>query len=210
MAAAQESPYKFDFGGGLGVSGYLGDANRSSIFKHPGFTGEIGARYVADARWAFRGLLGLATLSGDTADMDNVLPGGAQYSFSSTVYSADVRAEFNFMPYGIGETYKRLSRWSPYVTLGAGVCMASVGGSVYAAPMLPMGVGVKYKISQRINLVGEFTMTKVFGDKVDGAVLSDLTGIKTKFFKDTDWFSRLAIGVTYEFGERCATCNYLD
>lgn len=206
----QEAPYKFDFGGGLGMSGYLGDANNSSIFKHPGFTIEAGSRYIANARWAFRGVLGYTTLSGDTSEMDNALPGGAQYSFTSKVYSLDARAEFNFMPYGIGETYKRLRRWSPYLTLGLGVSMASSEGNTAVAPTLPMGAGVKFKINQRLNLIGEFTMTKVFGDKVDGPYLNDLTGIKTKFFKSTDWFSRITVGLTYEFGERCETCHYVE
>ena len=73
-----------------------------------------------------------------------------------------------------------------------------------------MGMGIKFKISQRVNLAAEFTMTKVFGDKVDGPVLNDLNMIKTAFYKDTDWYSRLTIGISYEFGERCETCHYVD
>ena len=46
---AQELPtYKFDFGGQLGMSGYLGDANGSSIFKHPGFGAGVSFRYLAN------------------------------------------------------------------------------------------------------------------------------------------------------------------
>jgi len=73
-----------------------------------------------------------------------------------------------------------------------------------------VGIGVKYKVSQRMNLSAEFTMTKAFGDKVDGKNLSDLNQIKTDFYKNTDWYSRLTIGFTYEFGERCTTCHYVD
>lgn len=73
-----------------------------------------------------------------------------------------------------------------------------------------MGFGVKYKLSPRLNLGMEFTMTKAFTDKLDGPILNDLTGIKTSFVKNTDWYSRLTIGITYEFGERCETCHYVD
>lgn len=209
---AQSTPYKFDFGAGLGMSGYLGDANTSSLMKHPGFVGELTFRYLPDSRWAFRGVLSTLSLSGSTADMEDVLPstGAECYDFKSTVYDLGARVEFNFFSYGIGETYKRLKRWSPYLTLGVGVSMSSSGGTTSFAPNLPMGAGVKFKISERVNLGAEFTMTKVFGDKVDGPLLNDLNTIKTSFYKNTDWYSRFTIGITYEFGKRCETCHYVE
>ena len=194
------------------MSGYIGEANRSSLMKHPGFVGELSFRYLPDVRWAFRGTLSLLTLSGSTADMDDVLPstGPESYDFKSTVYDLGGRVEFNFFSYGIGETYKRLRRWSPYLTLGVGVSLSSSGGETSVAPSLPMGLGVKFKVSPRVNLAAEFTMTKVFGDKVDGPLLNDLNMIKTAFYKNTDWYSRLTIGISYEFGRRCETCHYVD
>lgn len=209
-AYAQESPYKFDFGVSAGMSGYLGDANTSSIFKHPGIAADINSRYILNSRWAFRALLGMTSIKGNSADMENVAPDGRTYAFSANVFDIGLRAEFNFFAYGIGETYKRLSRISPYLTLGVGFCLSSSEGSTFTAPTLPMGFGVKYKIKPRLNMSAEFTMTKTFGDKLDGPYLNDLTGIKTSFVKNTDWYSRLTIGFTYEFGERCETCHYVD
>lgn len=209
-AAAQDAPYKFDFGVALGMSGYLGEANRSSLLHSPGFTAELNSRYIYDSRWAFRAVLGVISLKGNTADMDDVLPDMQNIKFSSTVVDFGVRGEFNFLPYGIGETYKALRRISPYITLGIGACVSLSDGTSAIAPTIPVGIGVKYKVSQRMNLSAEFTMTKAFGDKVDGKNLSDLNQIKTDFYKNTDWYSRLTIGFTYEFGERCTTCHYVD
>lgn len=210
VASAQSAPYKFDIGAGVGMSGYIGEANRSNPFGHPGFTGELTFRYLPDVRWAVRGVISTLSLSGNTADISNVLPGGTSYSFSSQVYDLSARGEFNFFPYGIGETYKRLRRWTPYLTLGVGVAMSSSGGNTTVVPTVPMGLGFKYKASERLNLGLEFTMTKAFGDKIDGADLSDLNQIKTAFYKNTDWYSKLTFGVTYEFGPRCETCHYVD
>lgn len=209
---AQSTPYKFDAGVSLGMSGYLGDANTSSLMKHPGFAGDVSFRYLPDTRWAFRGVLSLLSLSGSTADMKDIMPSVAPeyYDFKSTVFDLGARVEFNFFAYGIGETYKRLRRWSPYLTLGVGMSLSSSGGETSFAPNLPMGAGLKFKISERVNLGAEFTMTKVFGDKVDGPVLNDLNTIKTSFYKNTDWYSRLTIGISYEFGKRCETCHYVD
>ena len=35
--AAQAQDYRFEAGGAVGMSSYLGEANGSSIFAHPGF-----------------------------------------------------------------------------------------------------------------------------------------------------------------------------
>lgn len=211
-AQTQESveEYKFDIGAGLGMSGYLGDANESNLFAHPGVAFNATFRYLINSRWAIRGMLTGASLSGSTADMDNVLPEGKVYEFDSWAYDLGARAEFNFFNYGIGETYKRMSRISPYLSLGLGVTMSNTGGESFVAMSLPMGFGVKYKLRPRLNLGLEFSMTKVFGDKVDSAELTDLYKIKSSFMKNTDWYSTLMISVTYEFGKRCVTCHRLD
>lgn len=209
-ATGQSAPYKFDIGAQLGMSGYIGAANRSNPFAHPGFDGEISMRYLPDTRWALRAVLSTFSLSGDTRDMSDVLPSGAAYSFSAQAYELSVRGEFNFLPYGIGETYKRLRRWSPYLTVGVGAALSASGGSTTVVPTVPMGAGIKFKATPRLNLGLEFTMTKAFGDHIDGAELADLNGIKTAFYKNTDWYSRLTIGVSYEFGPRCETCHYVE
>lgn len=200
--------YKFDVGAGLGMSGYLGDANESNLFKHPGFTANVSFRYLANSRFAVRGLFAVATLSGDTSDFDNVFPDGANYKFSSTVYDLGARAEFNFLPYGIGETYKHLSRWTPYLSIGAGAALSSADGTTAVAFTLPMAAGVKWKVRPRFNLAAEFCMTKIFGDKADG--IADPYNIKSSFFKNTDWFSTLAVSFSYEFGPRCTVCHRVD
>lgn len=218
--SAQTAPYKFDAGVNLGMSGYIGDVNSSNIFKQPGFDGELTFRYIGDARWGIRGVFSTFGLRGDSDGMNDVLPGvtdpesgeivPAYYKFTSQVYELSARGEFNFFAYGIGETYKRLRRWTPYITVGVGVALASTGGKTFVAPTIPMGFGFKFKLARRWNLGIEFSMTKAFNDHFDSPVISDLNQIKTEFYKNTDWYSRLTVGVTYEFGERCETCHYVE
>lgn len=210
QATAQPETYKFDLGAGIGMSGYLGDANESSLFSHPGLAANASLRYLLNTRFALRGMLNIATLSGSTADMENVLPEAAVYDFKSSLYDLQVRGEFNFFSYGIGESYKKLSRITPYLALGLGVSMASCQGKNFTAMTIPMAFGVKYKIRPRLNLGLEFSMTKVLGDHVDGPDLSDLYLIKSSFIKNTDWYSTLQLSVSYEFGERCVECHRLD
>ncbi|MDE5785054.1 MAG: PorT family protein [Duncaniella sp.] len=210
QAQAQVEEYKFDLGVGLGMSGYLGDANESNLFKHPGFSANGSFRYLFNTRFALRTMLGLNTLSGSTADWDNHIPGDVVYSFKSTVYDLGCRFEFNFFNYGIGEGYKQLRRLSPYIALGVGVSLASTGGDTFAAFNVPMAFGLKYKLKPRLNLGLEFSMTKAFGDKMDSRELTDLYQIKSSFLKNTDWYSAIMLSISYEFGRRCVTCHRID
>ncbi|MCM1449043.1 MAG: PorT family protein [Clostridiales bacterium] len=206
---AQEESYRFDLGAGLGMGGYLGDLNESNPFARPGFTGELSFRYRFDTRWALATRLGYSSLSGNSDDLEGVLPDAAHYEFKSNVIDLSERVEVNFFAFGIGETYKKLKRWSPYLSVGIGLAMASCDGASHMAFTIPMAVGVKYKLKQRINLGLEFSMTKAFGDHLDGE-LSDLYQIKSSMVKNTDWYSRLALSISYEFGLRCPTCHYYD
>lgn len=206
----QTAPYKFDLGASVGLSGYLGDANSTNMFRHPGFTADLRGAYLIDTRWQLRALLSINGMSGNTSEIANVLPADEQFSFSSQAIDLAVRGEFNFFSYGIGETYKRLKRWSPYLAVGVGVTLGLCDGSTVVAPSIPMAFGFRFKAKERLNLFAEFSMTKVFTDHLDGKELADLNHIKTDFYKSTDWFSRLTIGLTYEFGKRCETCHYVD
>ncbi|MBD5256813.1 MAG: porin family protein [Bacteroides sp.] len=209
-ASAQEAKYKWDVGVAAGMSGYIGDANGGFPFRHPGAAVSVLGRYNFNTRLALRAQAGLQTISGNTADMDNVLPGNAQYKFNTSVFDFGVKGEFNFFPYGIGETYKRLRRCTPYATVGIGVAVGGSKGNGAAAFALPLGVGVKYKLSERCNLGAEWTFTKTFSDKIDSKELTDLYLIKSSFIKNTDWLSTLTVSITYEFGERCEVCNRKD
>ncbi|MGN1238608.1 MAG: DUF6089 family protein [Muribaculaceae bacterium] len=200
--------YRFEIGGALGTSGYLGDVNKGNFLRKPGVSAGAVFRYIPNYRWAIKGSLNVATISGDSRSEKLVFVGGSDYEFKSTLIDFGGQAEFNFFNFGIGSKYKNLKRLTPYLTLGLGATMASCSGSSAFAVNLPMGVGVKYKLKERLNMGAEFTMRKCFGDKIDG--LSDLNGIKSSFAKNTDWYSLIQVSITYEFGKRCRVCHYVD
>lgn len=206
---AQED-YRFDIGGGLGMTGYLGDANTANLWQKPGWDFEGLFRYMANPRWAFKTNLYIGSLGGDSSKMTNVFPGGETYIFSTTFYELGETVEFNFFNYGMGETYRKLKRISPYICAGAGITLWNADGKTGAAFNIPLGIGVKYKLSRRWNLGFEFLMKKTFTDRLDGDALKDPYGIKSSFMKNTDWYSTMTVTVSYEFSKRCAVCNYKD
>ncbi len=206
---AQED-YRFDIGAGLGMTGYLGDANTANLWSEPGWDFEALFRYIANPRWAFKTNFYAGNLRGDSSKMTNVFPGGETFSFSTTFYELGEMVEFNFFNYGIGETYRKLKRISPYIAAGIGMTVWSIDGKTGAAFNIPLGVGLKYKLSQRWNIGFEFLMKKTFSDRLDGEQLKDPYGIKSSFMKNTDWYSTMSLTISYEFSKRCAVCNYKD
>lgn len=208
-ASAQED-YRFDAGGGLGMTGYLGDANTANMWSSPSFDVELLFRYIMNPRLALKTNFFVGALNGDSSKMTNVFPSGESYKFSTTFYELSELFEFNFFNYGMGETYRHLKRFSPYIAGGLGVTAWSVDGKTSAAFTIPFGLGVKYKPSRRLNFGVEFLMKKTFSDRLDGPLLDDPVGIKSSFVKNTDWYSTLTFTISYEFSKRCASCNYKD
>lgn len=208
-AFAQED-YRFEIGGGIGMTGYLGDANTANLYQNPGVDGEILFRYIANPRWGFKTNFYLGTLSGNSAQMTNVFPNGETFKFSTTFFELGELAEFNFFNFGMGESYRKLKRWSPYICAGLSLTGWSVDKSFKAALTLPFGAGIKFKVNRRLNLGLEFLMKKTFSDKLDGDQLADPYNIKSSFVKNTDWYSTLTLSISYEFSKRCEVCNYKE
>jgi len=205
-AVAQQ--YKYEVGPSLGMTGYLGEGNNGNLFKHPSFTVGGQFRYNHNSRWAFKANLNYANIRGNTAGDESVYPDGAEYDFNSSLIDLGLTAEFNFLNFGRGPMYKKLKPISPYMVAGVGFVFAICDGHNQASFTVPLGIGVKYKYKDRLNLSFEFTMRKEFSDRIDG--LSDLYGIKHSFAKNTDWYSFAQFSVTYEFGKRCIKCNYIE
>lgn len=192
------------------MTGYLGDANTANLWSNPGWDGELLFRYILNPRWNFKTNFYVGSLTGDSSKMTNVFPDNRNFKFSTTFYELGEMAEFHFFNYGMGETYRRLKRWTPYITAGLSLTAWTVEGKGGAAFTIPLGVGFKFKPALRWNLGLEFLMKKTFTDRLDGKDLQDPYGIKSSFMKNTDWYSTFTISISYEFSKRCAVCHYKE
>ena len=71
---------------------------------------------------------------------------------------------------------------------------------------LPIGLGVKYKAGERVNLALEWTMHFTTSDMLDG--VKDPYGIKSSgIFKNTDCYSHFRLSLTYDIWKKCSTCH---
>ena len=99
----------------------------------------------------------------------------------------------------------------PYILFGIGVTVAP-GNETFTSLNIPLGIGAKYKVANRLNLGLEFSFRKLFGDSFDvtdgnNAFLDNPYEISGSAFKNKDWYSLLMFSVTWDFGLRCRTCN---
>ena len=200
--------YRFEVGPTLGITGYLGDVNTGNMWRHPGLTAGGVFRYIVNSRWAVKCNLCYAGISGNSDDIKTKFPVETPYKFKSSLFDLGAQVEFNFFHFGIGPTYKKYKRISPYFVVGLGGVLSLTSGTANAALVLPLGVGLKFKLKERLNLGFEFTMRKSFGDKIDN--LTDLYGMKHGVAKNTDWYSLASFSGTNEFSKRCVKCHYID
>jgi opacity protein-like surface antigen len=150
-------------------------------------------------------------ISGNTQNTDNVFFEDAETEFSRTFYELGGQIEFNFLPYSDKFAYLQTSRIAPYTFGGFGFTYAS-GEKSFFSPNLSVGVGVKYKIKNRINLGLEYSFRKLFSDSFDspnkeGFNLDDPYNVKSGFLKNKDWYSIFMFSITWDFGPNDRACN---
>lgn len=210
-----QDDYKFEIGGMVGTSFYMGDANKTKLYQSPGVS--VGAifRYNIDLRWSIKNNFVLGRISGDTRNSGNKFPFDEQASFSRLFYELGSQIEFNFFNYSDKFGYLGAKRLSPYLFTGMGITFAS-GEKKFLDMNIPIGVGLKYKIRDRLNLGFEFSFRKLFSDSFDVTKKNanfDLDSpykIKGNFLKNNDWYSLTMISITWDFGARVCPCLNLD
>ncbi len=209
LCQAQNEPeYLLELGGGAGMATYTGDLN-GNLLKGMQPMGALVAKYKPNPRMAWTAMLGLGLLKGSSKNVTTSYPDMdvSPVEFTSTVTDFTLRYECHFWAYGTGEEYRGARRIVPFFALGAGLTFAKPkGGEQAVAAQLPIGVGVKYKMSQRLNLALEWTMHFTGSDKLDG--VKDPYGIESSgLFKNTDCYSVLGLTLTYDLWAKCRTCH---
>ena len=203
---AQTDPeYKLELGGGIGMVSYQGDFS-NGLFKNlqPMFT--VLAKYRFDPRRAVALNVSYGQLKGSSEDVKTYYPLTTTYDFKSKVADVGLRLEYNFWPFGTGYEYRGAKRLTPYVAIGLGMTIAKAEGKSAMGVNMPIGVGVKYKMGDRLNLAAEWAMHFTSSDELDG--IKDPYGIKSSgLFKNTDCYSHLRLSLSYDLWAKCRTCH---
>lgn len=208
MSAQDDPQYRMEIGAGVGIVSYEGDFN-GNVLKNmqPMFSALW--RYNFDPYKDLRLSATYGKLKGSSKDVDTYYPDYAteEYSFNRNLLDVSLVFEYNFWPYGTGRDYRGAKRLTPYIYGGIGATSASGGGSksVFTANV-PIGLGVKYKLNERMNLGLDWGIHFSLSDELDG--VKDPYQVKSSgMFKNTDCYSMLQLTLTYSFKAKCRTCN---
>lgn len=208
--AQQDDEYLMEIGGGVGMVSYQGDFN-GKITSGMQPAGAIVWRRLLNPYMGFRVTGMMGKLKGDATRVETNYPDETTraYSFDRSLTDVSVTYEYNFWPYGTGRDYRGAKRLTPFVFGGIGATYVSGGEKKVFTANVPIGLGIKYKLKERLNVGLEWSMHFSLSDELDGIV--DPYGIKSSgAFKNTDCYSGLMLTLTYSFKSKCRTCNNDD
>ena len=210
-AMAQGDPlYLMEAGGTLGLVTYLGDFN-AGIFRGAQPMGGLVLRRVINPYMNLRLAAFAGKIKGSSQGNGTYYPAYAAspYHFNHRVVDVGVAYEYNFWPYGTGRDYRGAQPLTPYIMGGMGLTHVNGGAKNVTTANLFLGVGVKYKLAERLNLGLEWAMHFATSDKLDG-VADPYTVRSVGMFKNKDGYSALSLSLTYSFMPKCRTCNKDD
>lgn len=207
--AAQDEGYLMEMGLGGGGSFYMGDAN-GRLYNNTNGVFSVLARYNVNPRFSLKANLSSAGISGSTENAYGTLPGD-ELLFSRTLYDFGAQMEWGFCGYGM-EGWNGNHRLAPYGLMGIGVTFAPEPEKNDFAANFPIGLGLRYKLSERVNIGLEWTMRFSTSDRLDvtrtdGTTLKDPFMIKGKGIKNKDSYSFTMLYVTFDVFKRPCHCN---
>lgn len=209
-SAQQDDEYLMEIGGGVGMVSYQGDFN-GKITSGMQPAGAIVWRRLLNPYMGFRVTGMMGKLKGDATRVETYYPDETTraYSFDRSFTDVSVTYEYNFWPYGTGRDYRGAKRLTPFVFGGIGATYVSGGEKKVFTANVPIGLGIKYKLKERLNVGLEWSIHFSLSDELDG--MADPYGIKSSgAFKNTDCYSGLMLTLTYSFKSKCRTCNNDD
>lgn len=215
---------QFEFGGGLGVATYSGDIVRRLDKGNLGAQGTLFGRRNFDNVWSLR--LGLSYGRLSAADSINPIDAMAEFRdayFKGNLFEVSAVMEYHFLDYLHPQS---AHRFSPYGFFGLGFSYFNGkgafgfdpdnpdrGGYSLATPVIPFGIGVKYKLNNNWGLALEMGFRATFSDLIDRidsqarfsrnedtGLIDPLDQIRFTYYgnpSDKDWYYFLGLTVSY-------------
>ena len=213
---------KYEVGFGVGAATYSGDIIRKLDPAQIGIQGTLFGRRNFDNVWSLRAGLSFARLNG--ADSVRPIDPVALYRdayFNGSLLEVSAVMEYHFLDF----THPQAKyRFSPYGFFGLGYSYFSGEGQIYpgdptkgdysvGTPVIPFGLGIKYKLNDRLHLAMEWGFRATFTDLIDKIDSSDPAiarfgdpndptiphGINFGNYNDKDWYYFLGLTISYSF-----------
>jgi hypothetical protein len=157
----------------LGGSTFIGDIGASNYILPNKVAGGLVYKYNLNPRIAIRGNYTVLPISGVDADSDNEFRVQRNFKFNNTLHEIAAGLEFNFFEYNVrslGHTF------TPYILAQVAAYNyktpeSIVGGNVQFTSSfsmaIPLGIGIKGRISDHLAFAFESAVRLTFQDNLD-------------------------------------------
>ncbi len=197
----------------IGGSSYLGDVNPSLLFYRPSLA--IGGvyRYNVNPHYSLKSsLIRCKVDAADNSFGDFKYQTLRAYS-TNNIWMVELAEmiEFNFLPL---DMEKNNNKFSPYMEFGLAGFYANLESNTLHISV-PMGAGVKYRLTKRIELSLDWCFRKTFTDNLDGlgATFGSRSISKNKQMSITntnDWYYTYGVSFLYHIKSKKKCQGYSD
>lgn len=243
MVFSSVTEYACEVGAQVGMGYYVGDATKT-IFTNPREAYGAQFRYKFDLRWAMQLKVQRQRIAFSYTPLvaEDISSQGA-VNFQNPMWSADVTAEYNFFRFGLHPHDLRVKPITPFVSLGVGVTACNklatmmdlstdkyprLTSSGFESLMMyiPVGIGVKWKITERWQLQACWQHQIYMADNIEGymsgydaedaikaggeSILNNSHNLNGYSIFNNDLTSTLTVGVVFEFGKRGRMCYFCE
>jgi hypothetical protein len=200
---------QYEIGFGLGGATYTGDIIRRIDPSQAGIQGTLFGRRNFDNAWSLRAGLSISRLNGtDSVRPIDPVAMERDAHFKGTVFEGAAVMEFYFLDY---LSHQSMTRFSPYGFFGLGYTLFPASGQsvvgdplagkyTTGTPVIPFGLGVKYKLKERLFVAMEFGFRGTFTDNLDKIAGNDV--YLSRFMPDPDTGDQVLNPQAFNFGNR--------
>ena len=194
FVSAQDD-YRAEIGLSNGGAYYLGDAN-NQLFKNTQLAYGAFFRYRFNTRVAIKAEFDRAKISWDGNATGN------------QVNALDACAEFNFFDLEQNPNRMMSKTFSPYIFAGVGLMNYLYIGNSSFSGSIPFGVGMKVKLTERLNFNAQWSNRLTFSDNMEGiAALNNNNNLNGTNFTNNDLLSTFTLGISYDIWRNECDCK---
>jgi hypothetical protein len=200
---------QYEIGLGLGGATYTGDIIRQIDPSQIGIQGTLFGRRNFDNAWSLRAGISVSRLNAtDSVHPIDPMALARNAYFTGTVFEGTAVMEFHFLDY---LSHQSINKYSPYGFLGLGYSVFSGDGQSYlgdpeagkysqGTPVVPFGLGIKYKLKDRLFLAMEFGFRATFTDNLDK--IEDQESYLPRFIEDPTTSNEILNPQAFNYGNR--------
>jgi hypothetical protein len=194
----------------IGAFNYTGDLSNGYEIKNHRPGGSVFLRTNLSDAVGLKYGLAAGLLHGSRQYMNQSEGQMTEISFNTTILEGFGAFEFYFLDY---KSKHSKTHWTPYLSLGIGVFTyfgdAAVGSdNSRIQPAIPLGVGIKYQISKKIDIGFEASARATFFNYLDGIDENDPIGPEYVYGKKYNFDTYYFIGFTLNYTLFIIPCPY--